>query len=293
MTYPIKPDRLTREAVLEWIEDSVGWFSADQLDRDLQIITREGRASRRKILSRLVEEGLLERKGGQHGFYRRTESEAQAINWKDADGGAILDLEFPFNLHHHVKLFPKSIVVIAGEPNAGKTALMYGVIVRNMYKPMPINLFNSETSGEQMRERFDNFDIEIPDPPPFNAYERYDNFADVVHPDKISVIDYLDLNSEVYLIGDEIERIRRKLTKGVAIIGIQKNPKQELGYGGVFSAKAAALYVSMTRSSASTPGILTIVKGKSWGDPKGNPNGKKWNFHIRGGAMFFEQKRVK
>jgi len=276
-----EPEVLTKEAVLEWIGDAEGWFSADQLDRDLIIVERAGKASRRKILSRLVEEGLLERKGGRHGSYRQVDGEAHEIDWQAANPNAVLDLEFAFNIHHHVKLFPKSVIMIAGETNSGKTAFMYDFIIRNMHKEMPINLFNSETSGEQMRERFNNFGIEIPNPAPFKTYERYDNFADVIHPDKISVIDYLDLNSEVYMIGEEIERIRRKLKKGVAVIAIQKKSKQELGQGGVFSIKASALYLSMT-----TGGILTLVKGKSWLDPKDNPNGKSWKFKLVGGAKF-------
>ncbi len=282
-----QPEALTKEWVWEWVEDSEGWFTADQLDRDLQILTRTGKATRRKILSRFVEEGILERKGGYHGHYRIVDNEAHEIDWQAANADATLDLEFAFNIHHHVKLFPKSVIMIAGETNSGKTAFMYDFILRNMHKEMQINLFNSETSGEQMKERMKNFDIEIPVPAPFKTMERYDNFADVIHPDKISVIDYLDLNSEVYMIGEEIERIRRKLKKGVAVIAIQKKSKQELGQGGVFSIKASALYLSMT-----TGGILTLVKGKSWLDPKDNPNGKSWKFKLVGGAKFVSIEQI-
>lgn len=273
------PEKLTKDWVLDWVKDTAGWFSADQLDRDLQILTRTGKTNRRQILSRLVREGTVERKGGQHGQYRLVDGVVQEIAWQSADPNDIIPLEFAFDLHKYVKIFPKSIIVIAGVSNSGKTAWLYDFVLRNMERH-EIDLFNSETSGEQMRERMDNFEIEIPNPPPFRTLERYENFADVVHPDKISVIDYLDLNSEVYLIGEEIERIHRKLKRGVAVIAIQKKPNQELGIGGMFSWKKASLYLSMDNNR------LKIAKAKSWADPKINPNGKQWGFKLVGGAKF-------
>ena len=41
-------------------------------------------------------------------------------------------------------------------------------------------------------------------------------------PDEISVIDYVDSDSEFYNNGIEISRIWRKLKGGVAILGLQK-----------------------------------------------------------------------
>jgi len=148
---------------------------------------------------------------------------------------------------------------------------------------MPIDFFNSETGAEQLNERFTS--LNIPDPPPFNTYERYDNFADVIEPDHLSIIDYLDMNSEVYLVGAEIDAIFRKLTTGCAIIGLQKPPAtttyikgvkkiidRDLAYGGGFTAKRAVIYISLSSHK------LKLVYVKTPLDPKVNPNNMQWSY---------------
>lgn len=120
-----------------------------------------------------------------------------------------------------------------------------------------IDLYNSETGREQMKDRF--IDLGIPLDAPFEVRERYDNFADVIKPDRISVIDYLDLNSEFYLAGAEIDAIFRKMTTGIAVIGMQIPPPtttfikgvkkvldRDYAYGGGSTAKRAFLYISMS-----------------------------------------------
>ena len=304
--------------VKAWVNESVGWFTYSQLDTDLDIKSREAKTIRRVAMHDMVKDGLVERAEGKNGVFRKYQTELIEIDWKNASSTNIVPLELPFNLHNYVKIFPKSIIVIAGESNSGKTAFLYNTILINIYNNVlmggtrgeggskgeggnypkyNIDLYNSETSAEQMNERFTNFDeYVIPSPPPFKTYERYDNFADVINPDNISVIDYIDFSSEVYLIGQELENIHRKLKRGVAICAIQKkgsyiakggqkvNPK--LGYGAEMSLKKASLYLSMGH------GTLEIVKGKSWADSQINPNGLKWEFQLVKGAKFVNVKRV-
>lgn len=217
------------------------------------------------------------------------------IDWQSADSTATLNLLFPFDLHNYVKLFPKSVAVVAGEPNAGKTAFMYNFIVMNM-RFHSMTLYNSETSPEQMKERFANFEMEIPTPAPWRTVERYDNFADVIDPDGISVIDYVDCDTDFYMNGAEISRIYKKLRKGFALIGLQKKRNQttfkgqeikyDVGYGGDMTLKRPSLYVAMGGHK------LKIVKGKSWVDPAQNPNGMEWSYKLVGGSKFVQVERI-
>ncbi len=168
----------------------------------------------------------------------------------------------------------------------GKTEYLYSFIKLNMGN-FPIDLFNSETGPEQMKERFDSLGI-IP-PVPFHTYERYDNFADVINPDHITVIDYLDMNSEFYLVGAEIDKIFRKLKKGVAIIGMQKPPptviftkatgqkkviERDLAYGGGVTEKRASLYITMGNNK------LKLHRVKTPRQPKVNPNNMTFSFNF-------------
>ena len=275
--------------IKEWIRQSHGWFWYSKLDSDLKIESAEAKQLRRVVVKGLFDSGEVERDPKVDGRYRRIDSELLEINWQGADATAVVPLKFPFQLEDYVKIFPKSIMVVAGTSNAGKTALLYNIVIMNMNN-LVIDLYNSETNADQMKERFDNFEIEIPNPAPFRSFERYDNFADVIDPDHISVIDYLDFNSEVYEVGEELERMFRKLRSGVVITAIQKKAswitskgqevKTELGYGGTFSVKKSSLYLSMD------PNRLKIVKAKSWRDSTFNPNGLEWTFNLIKGAKF-------
>ncbi len=135
-----------------WVDESAGWFTYGQLDSDLNIKSREAKTLRRVVILNLIKEGLVERKEGKNGVFRRYQTELKEIDWQKADASATIDLKFPFDIQNYVKIFPKSIIVIAGESNSGKTAFLYNFIMSN-YENHTIDLYNSETSAEQMKER--------------------------------------------------------------------------------------------------------------------------------------------
>jgi len=284
------PQPLSQAVIEEWISLIKGKFNVRDIWSEVGIESPEGKHHLRTILNRLEAKGVIAANGG--GAYRRLDNEAPVIEWQQADPGNVVPLRFPFGEHDLAKVYPKSIIIIAGSKNAGKTAYMYNFIKQNMGS-FSIDLFNSETSPEQMLERF--APLNIPVPAPFMVYERYDNFADVIHPDHISVIDYLDLNSEVYLVGAEIDAIFRKLKKGVAIIGLQKPPpsvtyfkgvkkviERDLAYGAGFTAKRAVLYITMSESK------LKLLYVKSPKQPKINPNNMTFSFNVGEDGIHFE-----
>ncbi len=281
---------LTQARVEEWVALVTGKFNVRDIWSEVGIESPEGKAVLRVILSRLVAKGIISTNGGG-GSYRRLDTDATIINWQAADPTQTVPLRFPFGEHEVAKVYPKSIIIVAGSKNAGKTAYMYNFIAQNMLN-FEVDLFNSETSPEQMHERFQP--LNIPNPAPFTVYERYDNFADVIHPDHISVIDYLDLNSEVYLVGAEIDAIFRKLRNGVAIIGLQKPPPtvtffkgvkkvidRDLAYGGGFTAKRAILYVTMGENR------LKLLYVKTPRNPRVNPNNMQWSYNIGEDGIHF------
>ena len=273
------------------------WFSQDDLCRFFEWREADTRQAVSKKLyheSKVKVPPILEKMGKT---YRLIDDDAEEMDWQSADTTNVIDISLPFGLERYVKFFPKTIICVAGEPNAGKTAFLYNVIVKNMGKHV-ITLYNSETGREQMKERFDNFDIQIPCPAPFKTKERYENFADVIDPDGFSVVDYIDADNEFWSIGAELSRLHKKLRTGVVVCAIQKKPgmknfrgeiiSSDMGYGGAPTLKRPALYVSMTESS---PHRLKIVKGKSWMDKTLNPNGMMWTYKLVGGAKFVNIER--
>lgn len=285
---------------------STGRITYPYIDKELDISTPAERNLRRQVFKQLHDAGEIrpDKKLGS-GVYWRVDTEASVIDWQSADPKNVVKLNFPFELEKYVKIFPKSIIILAGEKESCKTQYLYEFILRNMHHPLGIDLYNSETGQEQMKERLDNFEIEIPKPAPFKVFERYDNFADIIDPNRISVIDYLDLNSEVYEVGEEIDRIFRKLKKGVAVIGLQIPPPtktiirgreklvhRDLAYGGGFSAKRAILYLVLWSTGRKSK-LLKIKHCKTRADPNVDPNNLQWTFTVNGtGTRFLNPTRV-
>lgn len=283
--------QLTQAIIEEWVSLVKGKFNVRDIWNEVGIETPENKTHLRVILSRLETKGIISANGGG-GNYRRLDTELQVVEWQKADPNKVIDLKFPFGEHNLAKIYPKSIIIVAGSKNAGKTAYLYNFIKLNMDQ-FTVDLFNSETSPEQMNERFNPLDI--PSPAPFTTYQRYDNFADVIHPDHISVIDYLDLNSEVYLVGTEIDALFRK-TRGAVVIGLQKPPptvaivkgvkkliERDLAYGGGFSAKRAVLYITMGQNK------LKLLYVKTPKQPKVNPNNMTFTFKIADDGIHFDK----
>uniref|UniRef100_A0A6M3XUH2 Uncharacterized protein n=1 Tax=viral metagenome TaxID=1070528 RepID=A0A6M3XUH2_9ZZZZ len=291
-------DHLTT-LIKELVKRGSGRITYGFIDRELDITTPAEKTLRRVVFKDLCDAGEIRREEHLTGVYWIIDREAPEIDWQGADPKNVINLKFPLGLERYVKIFPKSIIIIAGEKEACKTLWLYTFTLLNMYHPLGIDLYNSETGKEQMRERLDNFNFVIPEPAPFRVKERYDNFADVINPNKISVIDYLDLSSEVYEVGEEIDKIFRKLKGGIAVIGLQVPPPtkqlyrgqekwvhRDLAYGGGFTAKRAILYLTLWSTGRKTK-LLKIKYCKTRADPQVDPNNMQWTFSVNNNGTAF------
>ena len=267
---------LTKAIVEEWVKGSSGWFDIKALDSELDIGSKQGKSARRVILHRLCAERIIQKHPIRNGVYRLIEDTAPLIEWEEADVGNVVDVKFPFGLEKLVKIYPKNIIVIAGSFNAGKTAFCLNFIQLNMDK-FPIVYYSSEMGAEEMKVRLSRFSI---DNWKFEARERSSNFTDVIQPDKINIIDYLEITDNFYMVGAELMGIFNRLKKGIAIVALQKKRGAEMGRGSDFSAEKPRLYLTMDNSE------LKIVKAKNWAIEGKNPNGRKFTFQLVKGCQF-------
>ena len=278
------PDKLTKETVKAWIETTSGWWHYRELDKDLDIGTPQGKSNRRVFLKRLCDDHFVERHPKEDGKFRLLDNQAPIIDWQTADSTKVLGLNWPFELEKLVAIYPKNIAVIAGTFNAGKTAFCLNFIARNQHRTeiaslLPIQYFSSEMGPEEMKLRLGKFPVSDW---AFEARERSANFADVIMPDNINIIDYLEVTNDFFLVAEEISKIWDRLKGGIALIAVQKKQGAILGRGAEFSAEKPRLYLSMDA------GRLTIVKGKNWAQEGQNPNGLKFSFKLVGGYKFVE-----
>ena len=264
--------------IFDWIKNTQGWWTADELDRDLGLQTVADRRTRAGVLRREKEIGHIEQHATINKRFRHVEVYVEGLNFKVASTEAVLDLSWPMQIEDYVKMYPGNIAVIAGNSNAGKTAFMLNFIWLNQDK-FPINYFCSEMGEAELGDRLDGFHVPR-DSWKFRAFDRATDFEDVVVPDTINLIDYLDLDADVYLVKRHLDKISRSIGKGMALVALQKKGGNELGYGQERSLATPKLYLSMAA------GKIKIVKGKVPAKKNVTANGLQRTFVIRDGVQF-------
>ena len=275
----------------EFVMSTDGYFSSTEVYKALHLSTEPAQHRRDVknisiILRRLRERGVVEKYGSKQGVYRKIERDCDVIDWQNAPSDD-MPVKFPLDIHDYVRIYPSNIIIVAGESNAGKTAFLLDFIRLNMDN-YGIHYFNSEMGASELKIRLGLF--RSVGEWKFTAWERSDNFIDVIRPDSINVIDFLDVTDEFWKVGGIIKGIHEKLAKGIALIGLQKNEghwdskaqkwvSRDLGRGGALSIEKPRLYLSMGR------GTIKITKAKNW-KGKNNPNGMTRDFKLYSGSEF-------
>ncbi len=270
-----------------WIQIQSGTFRNADIINELAI-DKDKRAIVSVYLNRFVIEGLITKDGRLSGHWRKIDGELTELNFQNPQTG-LVNLRFPFGIEKYAKILPGSIIVIAGAVNSGKTAFMLNFIEQNMHA-YTIKYLTSEMSDIALHERLSKFE-EVDPPIPlsdwtFKAYPCYENFSDHVLPGRgnITVVDYLELHTEFYLVAQHLAEIHKKLNGGIALVGLQKNPGVDAGLGGQRSLEKPSLYIAMDSKK------LKLVKAKTWATAK-NPNGLEIHFDLVKGAKFIQKDR--
>lgn len=270
-----------------WVEEQEGWWTSRECYNELDLTDKSRKEAARKEIARLVKSGDVERSKTKSGTYRRIERVAEIIDYMQ-EAPKHLDLALPLGLHELIHLHPGNIAVLAGEPNAGKTAWLLNFIRLNMHR-FGIDYYSSEMGQSELRMRLDKFEGITPNQWQFRAYERSENFADVVDPNRITVIDFLEMLDNFYLVGQHIHSIHKKLDNGLAIIALQKKRGTDMGRGAEFGLEKPRLYMAMgTREDKNKRLIhyLKIVKAKNWAQDGVNPNNREFYFKLAQGCRF-------
>ena len=272
--------------IRELIASQNGHIAVTDIDRELQYTTARHKASRRMVVHRLVNEGVLDTTS-KAGVYRIVADKTQWMNLAEDDGQDFWPIKFPFGIENWVDIPPKGIVCIAGSKDSGKTAMALNIIAKNM-NDMPIYYFPSEMGEFALKKRLKLFDWPLSSWK-FKAKPCSVDFQDVIVPDALNIIDYLEVTDKFWLVSEDIRRIFDKLTTGVAVICLQKREGEELSRGKDFSREKAHLYLSLETGKKGTPNTCTIVSGKFWHQDEVNPAGKVIKYKLWKGYKLIEQ----
>ena len=264
--------------VIDWVNEAPGWFSISDFTHD----TAERLIMTEKF-EKLLKMGYIERHGNRRGCYRKKESELIEMDYINADDSPV-DIWLPFDISDMVEIYDGNLIMIAGAKDSGKTALMLNVIKENRYR-MDIHYFNSEMGAGELKKRLSNFHDIALDQWNFKAYERAENFEDVIFPGlgQLNIVDFLEIHDEFYVIGKKLKAIHDRLNGAVAIVCLQKNPGQDTGLGGWRSMEVTRLALALDYER------VKITVGKNRRDPKINPRGLVKNFKIKGGYQIIDK----
>jgi hypothetical protein len=227
---------------------------------------------------RLVERGKLEPLRDHSGLYRYINGQIDEIDFLNADTTPF-PIKFPLGVHELVSIYRKSLIVIAGLPNAGKTAYCLNTAWKNK-DDFKIDYFSSEMGAAELQVRLKKFNHPLNDWSKVRFVAKSGDFASAVNPNGFNIIDYLEVSKDFYEIGGLLTDIFNALNEGIAIAAIQKPPGRDTGVGGARTLDKARLYMAIE------PGILKIVKGKLWRQENINPNGLMIHWTLAGGANF-------
>jgi len=271
------------QQIRDWVCLQDGTFNLQTIYTCLQLSTRDEKKNVSIILKRLSEgeDRLVVKYSGVAGTYKTVSKTAKLIDLSNrSDLKGELLLKFPFGIENYIKPMPGCVFIIAGETDSGKSAFLMNFAKKNtpMFK---VNYYSSEMGKQELFDRTDHFWPDIGEDKNLVFFEDcYEDFDQLIEPDAINIIDYLELFDNFYLMASIIDKIGRALKSGIVFIALQKPKNRDEGTGGERTKNLARLYLSLR------PGILKIVKAKNWRDSKVNPNGLEIDFKLIEGCKF-------
>jgi len=242
----------------------------------------------RNMMKRAAGKGIACSVDGKDGWWRPLDKSLEELCWWDGDGVIGDNIVLPLGIGRFCYIPLPSLIIIAGKYNAGKTALCINIVNDNLGMWEDRLDFYVSEGAEMMRGKFNIINENMPKPPPFKTYRKTQNFADVINPDNLSVIDYLRVDMEKsYAVGDKLFEIFNKLNKGIAVVAMQKPPgERKLAFGGAATAFEPSLYIWMDKDT------LGFEKIKVPKITNVDPYNLKIKYSIYKGAKFYDVKEI-
>lgn len=282
-------ERSIQKEVEEFIAVTTCDFSVTNLREAVTGVTKEDRAAVRKALSRLCsgDNPIIERCGNKAGMYRKLNLDIEVMDLLNAPTEEF-SIKFPLGVSDMCKVYPGNIVVVAGSKSSGKTAYLLNIVKENMNQ-YPIDYLNSEMGETELRLRLEAFrDLSLSDWR-FRPIMRSGDWWDLITGEKkIYVIDFLEPpEDKVYLVGQYIRQIHKKLRDGICIVGLQKRPGRDTGHGDTFSMEKARLYLALDYDPSERLNRIKIVDAKAFRGE--SPRGLARNYSLTDGAIYKPQ----
>ena len=257
-----RKERNLTEEVKEYFRQQKGYTMTTWMQQGLHLTTREEQKHLIVILGRLVKEGLIESYGERRGCYRPIIVNSEKMEFIE-DEIEEFPVKLPFKMNEHLSIYPKNIIIVAGDKSGGKTALLLNVAHDNQHKHEIVYL-SSEMVAEEWSSRVRQLGITKKEQIRYTMEYCSENFHNRIGPEKkIYIVDYLEIYDNFWQIGKMIRDIHDKLRDGICFIGVQKKTGEALSRGAEFSMEKARLYLSLDYLPQERCSKLTIVDAKA------------------------------
>jgi hypothetical protein len=287
------------KAVDKWLRLHKGeTFDLDVICRQMEIKDSEKRNLITIKLAYEVKQGKLEK---SNRIYRYIDNTTKYINWLNNNETETLKITWPYGIEDqthfgfdgHAVISPGDVIGIAGVTNTGKTTWATNFLWCNM-DDYPCTLMGNEYTAGKFKRRIQPMlawanPLKDDGVPKFELIDRRSNWKDIIRPNGINIVDWIDPRSggfEFYDINMIIEGMQSKLDRGILMFVLQKDPNKDTGTGGQSSEHLSSLYLTMDF------GKMTVRKCKEWNGH--DPNREMYGFTIvNQGCQFHGIHRVK
>ena len=281
-----KMDRNISFLVREWVLATGGYFSATSGHNELHLATRNEKRAANAEFQRMCKEGLIERYGEKKGMYRVVSQVVKFEDFKSADDTP-LDIRLPFGFEKYVDLFPGDLITFQGVRNVGKTAIGLELTRLNM-KRWPVYYFSREIKKHGLKKRLKKHESISLEDWNFKFASEFNSFIDILQPDAVNIIDYLEVKEGEYFKFPSILADIHQHLKGnaIAIVMLQKRTGKDTGAGGEALEEKPVLVFNIDPNYPDGA-ILTAKKVKNRKDDDFNVEGYQIKFKLRAGINFF------
>lgn len=237
------------------------------------------------ILQSMVKNNDIIWIGHKHGVFRRVDKNPNIMDI-DTPPRDDIGVSLPLGLHTLVVLYPRNVILVAGEKDSGKTSFAMNTAYMNR-DHMTVTYFNSEMGTQELQSRMRNF--------PKDKYfhkewkkikfiEKASRFEDFIDPDGLNIIDFLEIGAEAFTVTEDIKRVFDKLDKGLLLIVMQKRSYKEYAVGGEGTLEKARLAINLEHRDKTN--VCKITVAKNWTTLIHSPRGCECTYKIwNGGEM--------
>lgn len=275
-----------------------GWFTVAELDREFGWTTPEQKQRRERAVQELVAAFVLEPSPQSKTKYRVRNYDEETIDIFAPNDGPTYDAILPLGLTGRLDLAPRNIVVLAGESNTGKTAILLNTLMENkeyfaeMDNPKHLSYFSSEMSGPELVKRLDGFGVPREFWKGIDFVNKSFDFNNLIFKDErrragVNFVDYLEpKEADFTTLGSDLQKIYAAMTTGITFVAMQKKTGTDIARGGELTKEKARLYISVSHVFKSPHGEVCEAKIIKCKFSKGeNMNGQRMFFLIQGGAQ--------